>query len=108
MMLAVKSVVNINTIMSALREEKINGLMVELLDEIIDDLTLNWKAYDVKNKADLDKIEGIIKRMSYPALMRSCEGGERRFLGRVTFENLSTPMKFQQEEKGGWLSKLKL
>lgn len=109
MMLAVKSVVNINTIMSALDEKKINALMIELMDEIIDDLTLNWKTYEIRNKADLDKVEGIVKRMAYPALMRAREGGERRFLGRVTFENLSNPLKLpSQEDKGGWLSKLKL
>jgi len=108
LMISIRSVVNINTIMSAIREEKINEFMIDLMDEIIDDLTLNWKEYDIKNKSNLDKIEGIIKRMAYPAFMRSKEGGERIFLKGVTVENISSRPTFQPMKKEGFFERFKL
>ena len=105
---SIRSVVNLNTVMSAIKENKINEFMIDLMDEIIDDLTLNWKAYDIKEKSDLDKIEGVIKRMAYPAFMRSKEGGERRFLRGVTVENISSRPPLPQSKKDGFFGRFKL
>lgn len=104
----VRSVVNLNTVMSAMEEKKINELMIELMDKIIDDLSLNWKEYKIKTKTDLDTIEGIIKFMAYPTLMRANLGGERRFLGRVTVENISTAPRMPEAKKEGFFSRFKL
>jgi len=109
MIVLVESVVNINTIMSAFSDEtKINSIMIDLMDKIIDDLTLNWKRYGIKSKADLDRIEGIIKYMSYPTLLRALYGGERRFLGKVTVENISNAPRPSEQKKDGFLSRFKL
>lgn len=108
MMLIVKSMVNINTIMSALDEKKIHLLMIELTDNVIDTLTLNWKQFGIKSKGDLDIIEAIIKNMTYPTLMRSKEGGERKFLGKITVENISTTPQFKSSKPEGFLSKFKI
>jgi len=106
--ISIKSIVNINTIMSALDEKRINDLMIDLMDEIIDNLTLNWKDYEIQSKSDLDKIEGIVKRMAYPTLMRALRGGERGFLGRVTVENISTAPRLPQQKKEGFWGRFKL
>lgn len=106
--LTIRSVVNVNTIMSALSEVQIGRLMIDLMDEIIDDLTLNWRAYGIRQKSDLDKIEGVIKRLAYPALMRSKEGGERRFLGRTTVESITTAPRMPQQKREGFWSRFKL
>ncbi len=108
MVATVRSVVNQNTIMSALEERMINKIMVDFLDDIIDDLTQNWKEYNIKYKADLDRIEGICKRMALAALMRCKFGGERRFLGTTTVESISTQPRFQPQKKENFWSKFKL
>ena len=106
--LSIKSVVNTNTVMSALKEVTIKKMMIDLMDDIIDDLTLNWKEYGIKNENDRDRVEGCVKRMVYPALMRSCEGGERRFLGRTTVKSINTAPRFQSQKKENFWSKFKL
>lgn len=108
MLVLIKSVVNINTIMSALDEKKINEIMVGLMDDIIDDLTLSWKQYGIQQKTDLDRVEGIIKHMTYMTLRRALKGGERGFLGKVTVENISSAPRMQPQKKEGFLSRFKL
>jgi len=101
-------VVNQNTIMSALKETVIHKLIINLQDEIIDDLTLNWKEYGINEKTDLDTVEGLCKRTAYPALMRSKEGGERRFLGTTTVETINSSPRSLPNQKPSFLSKFKL
>lgn len=108
MISTVRSLVNQNTIMSALDEKMINKLMIDFSDDVIDDLTLNWKEYDIKYKTDLDRIEGICKRMGLLALMRCLSGGERRFLGTTTMESISTQPRFVPQKQSNILSKFKL
>jgi hypothetical protein len=106
--LTMRSVVNKNIIMSAIQEPMINKLTADLANEIVDELTLNWKEYGIKNKSDVDKIEGVCKRMAYAALMRSKEGGERRFLGTTTVENISSTPQAIPQEKKSFFSRFKL
>jgi len=108
MIASVRSVVNQNTIMSALDERLINRLMIDFTDDIIDDLTLNWKEYGIKYKADLDRVEGICKRMALATLMRCLHGGERNFLGKTTVESINTAPRFMPQKKESFFSKFKL
>lgn len=107
-LLSIKSVVNTNTVMSALDETVIKKMMIDLMDDIIDDLTLNWKEYGIKNENDRDRVEGCVKRMVYPALMRSKMGGERNFLGRTTVESINTAPRFSPQKKENFWSRFKL
>lgn len=108
MILITKSIVNQNTIMSALKEDEIGKLMENVTDDIIDKLTLNWKEYGIKDKTDLDTIHNIIVNMSFPALKRALFGGERGFLSKITVENISSTPRNQLPKKQGFLDRFKL
>lgn len=103
-----KSIVNQNTIMSSLKDSEIGKLIIQLGDDITDDLTLNWKDYEIRDKIKLDIIEDIILNMSFMALKRALNGGEKRFLGRVTVENISSQPRMPMQKKDSFLSRFKL
>lgn len=105
---SVRGIVNQNTIMSAFEEKTIMKIVEEFASDIINDLAINWKEYDIKLKTDLDRIEGICKRMALSALMRSKMGGERRFLGTTTVESINTAPRMLQQKKQNLWSKFKL
>jgi len=103
-----RSVVNINTTISALEENQIKSIAINLMDNVIDDLTLNWRVYGIKNESDRDTVHNIILNMVYPALMRCKRGGERGFLGRTTVESINTAPRFNPQKKEGFWSRFKL
>jgi hypothetical protein len=108
MILLTRSIVNQNTIMSSLEKEEIARLIIQLGDDIIDNLTLNWKYYGITDKSKLDLIVSIILNLSYPALKRALFGGEKRFLGTTIVENISTTPRLPQQKKESFLSRFKL
>lgn len=108
MLLIASSVVNQNTIMSALDEKEINKMIIQLGEDITDDLTMNWKEYEIKDKIKLDIIEDIVLFMSFSSLKRALHGGERRFLGTTTVESINTSPRMFPQKKEGILSKFKI
>lgn len=102
------SIVNQHTIMSAYKEEQIAKLMTRLMETVTDDLTLNWKEYNIINKSHLDIIHDMVMITAFSALNRAKEGGERRFLGTTTIENISTMPKMNPVKKEGFLSRFRL
>jgi hypothetical protein len=106
--LIAKSVINQNTIMSSLNDKEIGSLIIQLGDDIADDLVLNWKEYGIKDKIKLDIIMDTILNPSFMALKRARQGGERRFLGTTTVENISTAPRMPQAKKEGFWSRFKL
>jgi len=105
---SVISIVNASTTISAVDERMINRMVCSLSEEIGNDLELNWKSYAITNKSNLDRIDGICKRMVYLCLRRSLQGGERRFLGTTTMETISTPRMQQPQRPQKWYHKFKL
>ena len=108
MITCARSVVNQHTIMSAFEEKQISKLMITLLDAVIDDLTLNWKDYGIVQKTHLDIIHNMIMITGFAALNRGLNGGERKFLGTTTIENISTQPKLQAPKKEGFLSRFRI
>lgn len=102
------SVVNQHTIMSSFDNKQVAKIMITLMEAIIDDLTLNWKEYDIKNKTHLDIIHNMMMITCFSALNRALAGGERRFLGTTTIENISTMPKMPNIKKEGFLSRFRL
>ena len=102
------SVVNQNTIMSAYKKEQISKLMTQFMEVLVNDLTLNWREYGIINKSYLDLIANMIMNCVFPAYNRALEGGERRFLGTTTIENISTAPRMPQMKKEGFLSRFKI
>lgn len=102
------SVVNQHTIMSAYDKEQISKLIVELMNAVTDDLTLSWKEYGILQKSHIDLIHNIIMITCYSALNRALSGGERRFLGTTTIENISSMPKMNPIKKEGFLSRFRL
>jgi len=106
--LLARSVINQNTIMSALEDKEIAKLIIQLGDVVVDDLTLNWKEYGITDKIKLDIIVNIVLFPSYMALKRAHHGGERRFLGTTTIENINNNPKMMPQNKEGFWSRFKL
>jgi hypothetical protein len=107
-LLILSSVVNQNTILSALEDAEIGKLMIQVSDTIVDDLTMNWKEYGIKDKNLLDVVCDTVLIPSFTALKRALRGGERKFLGTTTVENISSGLKMPPQKKEGFLSRFKL
>ena len=73
------AVINQNTIMSNLKEDRISAIIISLSDTIINKIAMNWKEFNIK-KSDLDTIHNCIIVPSYMALNRAMNEGEKRFL----------------------------
>lgn len=101
------SVVNQNTIMASYDKQQISKLMTQFMGVLVDDLTLNWKEYGIVNKSYLDLIANMIMNCAYPAYNRALFGGEKRFLGTTTIENISSVPKMQPVKKEGFLSRFR-
>ena len=84
-----RSIINQNTILSHLKDQEINKIILNLSDNIIDDLTLNWKEYGIKDKIALDHVVDSIIFPSFMALKRACNQNEKNWLGKVTVESIT-------------------
>lgn len=101
------SVINQNTIMSALNEKQIAKIMIRLGIDITNDLTVNWRVYGITDRSKRDMIEDIILNLAYPCVQRALNGGERRFLGTTTIENISTAPRMPMQKKETFLSRFR-
>lgn len=102
------SVVNLHTIMGALDEKQISKLMIQLMDTVTDNLTMNWRKWGIVDKSDVDIVHDMVMITCYSALNRALYGGERKFLGTTTIENISSAPKMPQIKKEGFRSRFKL
>ena len=102
------SVVNQNTILSHLEAAEIGRLIVRVSDDVIDDLVLNWKEYEIKDKMLLDHITDVTLIPSFMALKRAWKQNEKNWLNRAVVESITTAPRVAQQQKGGFLNKLKL
>lgn len=102
------SIINQNTILSHLEDQEISKLIIQLGDDLIDDLTLNWKDYAIEDKILLDHIVDAIVIPSYLALKRALGQNEKNWLGKISVENITNAPRIGQPKKEGFWSKLKL
>jgi hypothetical protein len=103
-----RSIMNQSTVLSHLELEDIGRLMVKLSDSLINDLTLNWKEYGVKDKVFLDPIVDSILFPIYFALKRAEGQNEKNWLGKISIENINNAPRIEQPKKDSWWNKFKL
>ena len=103
-----RTVINQNTILSHLEDSEISKLIIQLSDDVIDDLTLNWRDYGIKDKIMLDHVVDAITFPAYLALKRSLGQNEKNWLGKISVENISNAPRIPMGKKEGFWSKLKL
>ena len=75
----VQSVVNRNSVLSELYDDKIISLVDFLADTLIKDLMLNNKRYMIVNNSSRDRIFFSCLSCAFICLSRARDGGERRF-----------------------------
>lgn len=100
--------INQNIILSHLDNPEIKKLMEIIQNDLVDDLTLNWKEYGVMNKSDLDIINNAVLVNIYIALKRAEGQNEKNWLGKISVENISSAPRISGQKKDGFWSKFKL
>lgn len=103
-----ESCINQNIILSHFDEKQIAKMMIQIGNSMTDDLTLNWKAYGIKNKTDLDIIEDTLLYNIWATLNRALGQNEKNWIGRISVENISGQSSMPKPKDGGFLSKFKL
>ena len=99
--------INQNVILSHLKVNEISNIMEAIQEDVVDDLSLNWKIYGIRKKTDLDMINDAILTNVFMALKRAEGQNEKNWLGRISFENVNQT-KMPQQKSGGFLSQLRL
>jgi len=107
-MFILSSIVNQNTILSHLDEKEISKLMILLSNDMTDDLTLNWREYEISDKMMLDHIMDAILFPAFFALKRALGQNEKNWLGKISVEQISGAPRIQPPKKGGFWSKFKI
>lgn len=100
--------INDNIRLSHLEKRDITQIMDVIQNDLVDDLTLNYKDYEIKNKTDLDSINNSILVNVFCILKRAEEQGEKNWLGRSVLESIQSATRVAPQKKGGIFDKLKL
>lgn len=100
--------INQGVILSHLKEDEIIKMMMVLRDDLVDDLSLNWREYGIKKKTDLDTITNSILFNVFLALKRAEGQNEKNWLGRISVENISGGPRIPPQRKNSWLDKFRL
>lgn len=108
MLFILSSVVNQNTILSHLQDDEIGRLIVRVSDDIIDDLVLNWKEYDIQDKILLDYIVDVVLIPSFLALKRAWRQNEKNWLNRVVLESINSSPRQPVQKKASFFDRFKL
>ena len=102
------TIVNQGTTLSHLEEGEAGRMIQPYADKIVDELTLDWKKWGIKEKSWLDSIKDAIVYRSFLALRRAEGQNEKNWLGKISFENLNNAPRITPPKKESWLSKFKL
>lgn len=106
MIFLLSSIVNQNTIFAHLQDEEINKLIIKISDDIVDDLTLNWNDYGIKDKMLLDYIVDALVIPSFMALKRAWRQNEKNWLNKTVVESITTSPRLPQK-KESFMSRFK-
>lgn len=108
MIFLLSSIVNQNTILSHLEREEIGKLIIQVSNDVIDDLVLNWRNYGVRDKILLDHIVDVILFPSFMALKRAWKQNEKNWLNKAVIETINSSPRSSPIKKEGVFSKFKL
>lgn len=108
MLLIMSGFINQGTVLSHLEEKQISKIVIQLGDDVVDDLTLNWKDYNIKDKMMLDHITDLIVFTAFFALNRALGQNEKNWLGRISLEHISGGPRMPSPKKESIFSKLRL
>ena len=100
--------VNQNVILSHLDAKEIGAIMDSLQEDLVDNLALNWKEYEIKDKTDLDDINNSVLVNIFLALKRAEGQNEKNWLGKISIENISGMPRFPKVKKESFWSKFRL
>lgn len=100
--------INQNVILSHLEEKEISQIMDIIQNDLVDNLTLNWKDYGIKKKTDLDTIQNSILVNIYLALKRAEGQNEKNWLGKISVENISAGVRMPLPKRESFWGKFKL
>jgi hypothetical protein len=100
--------INQNIILSNVEIEEIRSLMDTLQEDLVDDLSLNWKRYGIEKKTDLDVINDSILINIYLALKRAQGQNEKNWLGKISVEQISGRGGMLSPKKESFWSKFKI
>jgi len=99
--------INQNVILSHLIDKEISALMEVIQNDLVDDLSLNWKIYGIDKKTDLDAINNSILSNIFMALKRAEGQNEKNWLGKISVENISSNSRIPMKKESLW-SKFRL
>ena len=100
--------INQNIILSHLDIKEIGAMMESIQEDLVDDLSLNWRKYGIKKKTDLDTINNSILTNIFVALKRAQEQNEKNWLGKISVENISGGQRIAPPKKESIWSKFRL
>ena len=100
--------INQNVILSHLDIKEIQQIMDSLSEDIVDDLSLNWKRYGITKKTDLATINNSILMNIYIALKRAEGQNEKNWLGKISVENITGGSRLNATKKESFWSKFKV
>jgi len=100
--------INQNIILSHLDEFQIGKIMIELSNDLVDNLSLNWKEYGIKDKTDLDDINNSVLVNIYVCLKRAEGQNEKNWLGKISIEQISGGQRFGKQKKESLWAKFRL
>lgn len=100
--------INQNIILSHLEPEQIAQIMNSLSEDLVDNLALNWREYDIKDMTDLDDINNSILINIFATLKRAEGQNEKNWLGKISIEQISGMPRFSKPKKEGFWDKFKL
>lgn len=81
-----RTLVNQVTILSYLDRSEIGTLMMSFSDALIQDLMMNRLKYEIKGFVDRTKILTMTQNVCYTCLMRSFNGNDKNFWGKISME----------------------
>ena len=103
-----ESHINQNVILSHLDIAEIRSLMECISDDLIDDLSLNWKKYGIEKKTDLDTINNAVLVNIYLSLKRAQGQNEKNWLSKISIENISGSSRMPMKKKESFWDKFRV
>ena len=100
--------INQNTILSHIEDREVSKLIIAVGDDLLLDLSINWREYGIRDRSMLNLIEKSVLIPGFLALKRALGQGEKNWLGKITVENISQSRGgFAPKKESAW-SKLRL
>ena len=94
--------------LSHLERQDISKRMDILGSDLVDNLTLNYKIYGIKNKTDLDDINNAVLCNIFDILKRAEGQNEKNWLSKISVEQISGGQRVMPPKKGGVWERFKL